>query len=146
MLQITAHLMPRRPVLDVMKPFTAVVMLRHCQWCDFMHVIKLLDDSVGMKYGRKNAYNIGHQVYGRKSRFTAVGYRRSNSYNIDDRWSRATFSMPHGALHRVTLFDRTTCPSRRARAALISPTTRVFGLHRPVQKLINSYPTLTLPT
>ena len=39
---------------DVMKPFTAVVLLRRCQWCDYTHVITPLDGSVGVKYGGKN--------------------------------------------------------------------------------------------
>ena len=41
------------PVLDVMKPFTAVVMLRR-SWCDFTFEITPLDGSVGVKYIRKN--------------------------------------------------------------------------------------------
>ena len=73
-------------LLDVMKPFMAVVMLRRCQWCDFAHVITLLDGSVGVITALKILYNIGHRVYGRKSRFTAVGYGRSNFYNIDYSW------------------------------------------------------------
>ena len=44
-------------VLDVMKPFKAVVtavMLRRCQWRDFKRVITPPDGSVGVKYGHKN--------------------------------------------------------------------------------------------
>ena len=40
-------------MLGIMKPFTAVVMRRRCQWCDFTRVITLLDGSVGVKYGRE---------------------------------------------------------------------------------------------
>ena len=42
------------PVLDDMKPSTAVVLLRRCQWREYTCVITPLDGSVGVKYGRKD--------------------------------------------------------------------------------------------
>ena len=48
------ELLSLKPVLDVMKPSTAVVLLRRCQWHEYTCVITPLDGSVGVKYGRKN--------------------------------------------------------------------------------------------